>query len=99
MVAIFQIAVDLSTNTHFTPSRRQEDSDDEERLARSETRSIASSTGTPPNVMATEVELEERVAEVRSVVEDLSLGGGGDEQEGEMRAIWAMLSFALDVWK
>jgi hypothetical protein len=99
LIAIFQIAVNQSSKAHFTPSRRQEDSDDEDRLARSETRSTASSTGTSSNVVVIEEELMERVTEVKRIVEGLSLEGGGEEGEAEMRAMWAMLSFALDDWK
>jgi hypothetical protein len=43
--------------------------------------------------------LMERVTEVKRIVEGLSLEGGGEEGEAEMRAMWAMLSFALDDWK
>jgi len=93
------MAMDLS-GKHFSSSwRKDADSDEEDRLARSETRSIASSAGEGYDLVELEGELVGRVTEVKLAVEGLSLDGGGGEGEGEMRAIWAMLGFALDDWK
>ena len=96
-MAILQMAVRLSDGA-YTPSRPA-DSDEEDRLSRSETRSLASSVGEAVDVRKLHRELTERVRDVRAAVDEMSVAGGGEEGESEVRAIWAMLSFTLDDWK